>query len=355
MTLSRSQFKILSARTCFTLLLSLTLTGAVLRPAAAADEAKPAKDKVVAHPTALDKPVPESVDDLKIIQKQVKSVLDKVVPCTVGLQVNSKGGTSWQGSGVIVREDGFILTAGHVCGEPDNEVTVIMPDGKKLKGKSLGSNNGIDSGLIKITTEGKYPFVEMGNSKDVKNGDWCVCVGHPNGYKEGRSPVVRLGRILVHNDNHLQSDCTIVQGDSGGPLFDVDGKVIGINSRIGMTINSNLHVPVDTFRETWDRLAKGEVWGGTRFGNANAPYLGFSLNPDGNDTKITRVNRDSPAAKAGIKEGDILQKFDGAKVATDDELRALVKKKKPGDEVEVEVLRDKETLKMKIVIGKRSL
>src|SRR5438067_853762 len=84
------------------------------------------------------------------------------------------------------------------------------------------------------------------DSKDVKNGDWCVCVGHPGGYKEGRTPVVRVGRVLAHNDNHLQSDCTMVGGDSGGPLFDLDGKVIGINSRIGLTIASNIHVPVDT-------------------------------------------------------------------------------------------------------------
>src|SRR4029077_2949105 len=203
----------------------------------------------------------------------------------VGLQVNGKNGSSWQGSGVIVREDGYILTAGHVSGDPDSEVTVIFPDGTKLKGKSLGANNSIDSGLVKITKEGKYPFAEMGVSKDVKDGAWCVCIGHPGGYKEGRSPPVRLGRILSHNDNHLTSDCTMVGGDSGGPLFDMDGKVIGINSRIGMTINSNIHVPVDTYRETWDRLAKGEVWGGIRFGNPN--YMGFKLDSDKNDCTVT--------------------------------------------------------------------
>jgi serine protease Do len=345
MTLASSRLWRLSAHTS----LAFLLAGAALRPAFA-DETKPVKD--ITHPTALEKAIPENVDDLKAIQKQVKAVVEKVVPCTVGLQVNGKNGQSWQGSGVIVREDGYILTAGHVSGDADSEVTIILPDGKKLKGKSLGANNGIDSGLIKITTSGKYPFAEMGVSKDVKDGDWCVCVGHPGGYKDGRSPVVRLGRILAHNDNHLTSDCTMVGGDSGGPLFDMDGKVIGINSRIGMTINSNIHVPVDTYRETWDRLAKGEVWGGIRFGNPNAPYLGFTLS-DNNDTKIVEVAKGSPAEKAGIKVGDILEKFDGQKVESSDALRAVVRKKKPGDEVEVEVLRDNETLKLKLTIGKR--
>jgi serine protease Do len=350
MTLSRSRLWRLSTRTAFGLLITLCLAVSPIRQAVA-DEAKSAKDKQATHTTALDKPVPENVDDLKAIQTQVKKILEKVVPCTVGLQVNSKGG-SWQGSGVIVREDGYILTAGHVSGEKDNDVTVILPDGKKVKGKALGANNGIDSGMIKITTEGKWPYVEMGNSKDVKDGEWCVCVGHPGGYKEGRSPVVRVGRILGHNDNHLTSDCAMVGGDSGGPLFDLDGKVIGINSRIGATINTNIHVPVDTFRDTWDRLAQGEVWGGVRFGNPNAPYLGFTLG-DEKELKIAKVEKDSPASKAGIKVGDLLLKFDGHKVEDSNQLRTLVRGKKPGDEVEVEVQRDQETLKFRLVVTKR--
>jgi serine protease Do len=349
MTLSQPRLWKLPARTCLGLLLSLVLAGTALRPAVA-DDTKVSKEST--RPAALDKPVPENVEDLKVIQTQVKGVLEKVLPCTVGLQVNSKNGQSWQGSGVIVREDGYVITAGHVSGDADNEVTVILPDGKKLKAKSLGANNGIDSGLIKITTEGKYPFVEMGHSKDVKNGDWCVCVGHPGGYKEGRSPVVRVGRVLAHNDNHLQSDCTMVGGDSGGPLFDLDGKVIGINSRIGLTIASNIHVPVDTFRDTWDRLAKGEVWGGARFGNPNAPYLGFTLSDNG-DTKVVKVDKDSPAEKAGIEVGDVILSFDGQAVKNYDELRTIYRKKKPGDEVVIELQRDKETLKKTLKIGKR--
>ena len=348
MTLIHARLRNVSSPTGYALLFTLLLAGIAVRPIVA-DDVKVVKEPT--HPAALEKVVPENIDDLKVIQKQVKTVLDKVVPCTVGLQVNSKSG-SWQGSGVIVREDGFILTAGHVSGEAGNEVTVIMPDGKKLKGKSLGANNGIDSGLIKITTEGKYPYCEMGNSKDVKNGDWCVCVGHPGGYMEGRSPVVRVGRILVHNDNHLQSDCTMVGGDSGGPLFDIDGKVIGINSRIGLTIQSNIHVPVDTFRETWDRLAKGEVWGGTNLRNPNAPYLGFTLS-DNNDTKIVTVDKNSPAEKAGVKVGDAILKFDGEKVKNSDELRTIFRKKKIGDEVKIEVQREKETLEFKLVLARR--
>src|SRR5262245_41691139 len=97
------------------------------------------------QPAALDRPVPESVEDLKAIQKQLQKVLDKVVPCTVGVQV---GGAS--GSGVIISADGYVLTAGHVSGKPDQECVLILHDGKRVKGKTLGQNKDIDSGLIKI-------------------------------------------------------------------------------------------------------------------------------------------------------------------------------------------------------------
>src|SRR5687767_1631473 len=106
-----------------------------------ADEAK--------LPPVLDKPAPETIEDLKAIQKQVRSVLDKVMPSTVGLRIGQGSG-----SGVIISKDGYVLTAGHVSGKDGREATVILPDGRKLKGKTLGANHGIDSGLIKITDEG---------------------------------------------------------------------------------------------------------------------------------------------------------------------------------------------------------
>jgi len=303
-------------------------------------------------PGTLETNAPQSLDDLKAIQKQVKVVLEKVVPCTVGLQV---GGAS--GSGVLITADGYVLTAGHVSGKPDQDVVVILSDGSRVKGKTLGQNTGIDSGLIKITDkhEGPWPHAEMGNSAVVKLGQWVISTGHPGGYKKGRSPVVRLGRVQEANDDLIRSDCTLVGGDSGGPLFDLEGKVIGIHSRIGLTISTNIHVPVDTYRETWDRLAKSETWGG-RLGSrpATTPYLGLEFERDAPNCKIAEVKPDSPAAKAGLKVDDLVTKFDGSVVATFDDLLAHLRKKKPGDEVFLEVTRNKESLKLKVVIGKNA-
>jgi len=94
-----------------------------------------------------------------------------------------------------------------------------MPDGKRLKGKTLGGNTKIDSGMMKITTEGKYPFCELGKVSDMKKGTWCIAIGHPGGYKEGRSPVVRVGRILENNSEYVRTDCTLCGRRFGRPAI----------------------------------------------------------------------------------------------------------------------------------------
>src|SRR5262249_12626858 len=147
-------------------------------------------------------------------------------------------------------------------GTAGRPVTIIMPDGKRLKGETLGANRGIDSGMVKITDKGEWPYLEMGKSESLKRGQWCIAVGHPGGFRPGRPPVVRVGRVQDATKSLIRPDCTLVGGDSGGPLFDLDGRVIGIHSRISGSIAANIHVPVDTYRETFERLVKAEVWGG---------------------------------------------------------------------------------------------
>jgi serine protease Do len=295
-------------------------------------------------PSPAEKPAPESIEDLRAIEKQVEAVVAKVRAATVGVRVGPA-----QGSGVIISKDGYVLTAGHVSGKPDREVALIFPDGKSVKGKTLGANPGIDSGLIKITEEGEWPFVEMGKSGDLKRGQWVVALGHPGGFVNGRTPPVRLGRVLGSTAFLVRTDCALVGGDSGGPLFDLEGRVVGIHSRIGGTLTENVHVPVDSFRETWDALVKGEVIGR----DSNAAYLGVGGDPDGDECKVANVAAGSPAEKAGLKVGDIVTEFDGKKITSFPELSALVRKHKVGDEVKLTVRREGESVPLKATIGKR--
>lgn len=302
-------------------------------------------------PPAFMKPVPETVDDLKVIQAHVKKVIEQVMPAVVNVRVGMN-----QGSGVIVSEDGYILTAGHVSGDPDRDVVVIFPDGKEVKGKTLGWNKIIDSGMIKITTEGKYPFCPIGHSADLQKGQWCLAIGHPGGYKKGRSPPVRLGRVLDAGVALIRTDCTLVGGDSGGPLFDMQGRVIGIHSRILGGITQNIHVPVDTYTETWERLAKGEAWGKGLGVPSPSPKgtarLGLSADPDAKICRVVEVDPGSAADKAGLKIDDVVTGVNGKTVVTFDDLRAEVEKRSPGDTITLEVRRGEEMLKLTAKLGK---
>lgn len=293
-------------------------------------------------PPAVLNRLPESISDLKAFQDQTRIILKKVIPATVCLQVGSGSG-----SGVIVSKDGLILTAAHVTGEPGKNITIVMPDGKRVKGVSLGINRKIDSGMAKITTPGEWPFIELADPDTVKVGQWCIATGHPGGYSKGRSPVVRVGRIGTVNKFIVQTDCTLVGGDSGGPLFNMEGKIIGIHSRIGGGIVNNIHVPCGTFKETWDELVAGDAigealaWLGVRSGDSKDKCLLGAITPE------------SPAEKAGLKQGDVVLKFDGTAVKLYEDMINLLKKKRPGQSAKFLVLREGKEIELTAKLIKR--
>jgi serine protease Do len=271
-------------------------------------------------------------------------VIDKVIPCTVCLQVGNSSG-----SGVIISEDGLILTAGHVSGDPGRKITVVLHDGRRVEGVTLGrdSRGQIDSGMAQITTTGTWPYAELGVSKDLKPGQWCIATGHPGGVKRDRPPVVRVGRVVSRDETWVKSDCTLVGGDSGGPLFDMTGKVIGIHSRIGPPLTENIHVPADTYRDNWDQLVKSEVIGDVRV------YLGVQAYEDAKNCKLGQITKGSPADNAGLKSGDVITRFAGKEVGSYPEMVKLLQKQKPGDEVPLEIKRGDETKELRITLGKR--
>jgi serine protease Do len=288
-------------------------------------------------PAAFNKAMPENVADLKAMQTHVRALAARVIPAVVNIKIGMG-----QGSGVIVSADGYVLTAGHVSGTPGREAEITLADGRKVKGKTLGYNRSIDSGMIKIKGEGTWPHVAMGNSAALKKGQWCLAIGHPTGLKPGRAPVVRLGRVLDSGKALIRTDCTLVGGDSGGPLFDMDGKVIGIHSRIAGPLTANIHVPVDTYRENFERLARAED-----------PYIGVVGDPDSAECKILQVGPDTPAAKAGLKVNDVVVNFGGRRISDFESLRAQVQRYRPGQRVSVEVQRGDENVNLQLVIGNR--
>jgi serine protease Do len=301
-------------------------------------------------PAFLELSAPVNSQELRTMQDHVKKVLKKVIPATVGIRVGMAAG-----SGVIIDAEGHVLTAGHVSGRPDRNCEVILPNGKVLKAKTLGQNRLIDSGLIQIIDKpekGKtWDFIPMGDSSKLKPGQWCIAVGQPGGFRPGRSPVVRVGRVQVVNKGLIQTDCTLVGGDSGGPLFDMEGRVIGIHSRIANPITFNIHVPVNTYRETWEHLVKGTSWASTR--PPNAGYIGISFAFGSDNLVVSEITEKSPAENAGIKVGDIVTAINGKKLSRRSELAEYMESKKMDDEITLEIRRDDTSLTIKLKLGKR--
>ncbi|HMO14974.1 MAG TPA: trypsin-like peptidase domain-containing protein [Pirellulaceae bacterium] len=228
---------------------------------------------------------------LQPMQEHFITLVEKVRPATVGIVANGASG-----SGVIVSRDGFVLTAAHVISQPNVVATVILQDGTELKAITLGMNHDIDSGLLKITDDGKWPYLDMGESEPLKEGQWVMAIGHPGGFDGDRAPPIRVGRVISNSASVIQTDCTLVGGDSGGPLVDMQGDVIGIHSRIGGFLNQNYHVPVDTYLVNWDDLANKVVTGG---GVTAVPVkIGFTI--EGDSMIVTAVAKNGPAQKARI-------------------------------------------------------
>jgi serine protease Do len=305
---------------------------------------------------------PEDLAELKALQGRVKAVVDKTTPATVGILIGFGAG-----SGVIVSEDGLVLTAAHVIAggegplawksfEPGKDCLVVLPDGTRKKAKTLGINDRMDSGMIRIVdkgpNDGKWPFAPIAKSAALKKGQWVVSLGHPGGPKAGRPPVARLGRVESNTRDLVRTNCTLVGGDSGGPLFDLDGNVVGIHSRIGLTLAQNIHVPSDRFKDEWDQLVAGEVIG--RKPKGGTAVVGVVFPEDENDDAwLAEVEDGGPAGKAGLKPGDTITKFDGTPVKSVKQFRDLIKDKKPGDVVKLGVRRGTELLTLSVTLGRR--
>lgn len=296
-----------------------------------------------------------SVGDLVSLEKRVHGVAQKALPATVALVSD---GTGSSGSGVIVSKDGLILTAAHVIQGMKN-VDVYFPDGKKRVGKVLGANFSKDIGMVRMIDTGPWPFMEMGESKPLEAGDWLVALGHSAGFDPARTPPVRFGRVMSDGPgNYFTSDCTLIGGDSGGPLFNLDGKLVGINSSIGWSWKNNNHAGVDGFREDWDRLTAGETWGALQMNplaNPETPVLGIvmGMRDEGRGVRVQKVEPNSPAAAAGLRVGDMIVAVDQEPVLGGAELQQVLIKKEVGDLISLGLVRGSEKLKIDVELVKR--
>jgi serine protease Do len=197
---------------------------------------------------------PKSIGDLLQIEAQVEAVEQRMRSTVVGIR-DEEG----EGSGVIVSPAGLILTAGHVCLERGAVVTIILDDGREVKAETLGTCEWVDAGMLQLLGNETWPYAELGDSSAIELGQWCLIMGHPDGYVKNRPPVPRVGRVLFETPKEFQTDAPIIPGDSGGPVFDLAGKVIGIHSWISNDIDDNYHTSINAFIDNWDFMLTGSV------------------------------------------------------------------------------------------------
>jgi serine protease Do len=290
--------------------------------------------KLESTPPGLGFQTPATIADVKELEKRIQKVVEAVSPSVVAIGAG--------GSGVVVSRDGFVLCVAHVGERAGRNIAVTFPDGRKARGVTLGNCGDLDAGLMKITDPGPWPHVDMALSKELNKGQGCLALSYPVTFEHGKSPAVRIGRVLRNEAEVVVTDCTIMGGDSGGPLFDLQGKVVGISSTCDNSLQQNRHVPVDCFRKYWDRLAKGED-----FKSRNMVAL-LGLHPDTQtkEARLCSIDAGSPAEKADLKTGDTILKFDGKPVHAYIDLESLAMRHHPGCtcDIAIEVQRGQEVI-----------
>ena len=305
-----------------------------------------------ARPSVTDKKAPENRQDLDAIQHALTQVLPGARSATVCIELGEGSG-----SGVIVSEDGLVLTAAHVASGVNKDLTVVLEDGRKLKAVSLGVVADTDAAMVRITEKEKFPYVELDRKDTTRLGDWVFALGHSGGVDKERGSVVRLGRLVRMAESTIQSDCTLIGGDSGGPLFNLQGQLIGIHSRVGVWMGIDMHVPIQVFIKNWDGLLKAEFIGEGPFvkkAEKGKGFLGLATEARSEGgLKVTKVGKDTPAAKADFKEDDVLLKLNGSELKTREQLQEALKEMAEGDPLEFEVLRADKPLTLILKLGAR--
>ena len=264
------------------------------------------------------------------------------------------------GSGFVVSEDGYIVTNNHVVSNAD-EIFVKFSDGREYKTKLIGTSSEVDIAVLKIEANEKFKPLEFSDSDKIEIGQWSIAFGNPMGLNDSMTVGVisaagRSSLGIEEIENFIQTDAAINQGNSGGPLIDINGKVIGVNTAIlstsGGSVGLGFAIPSNLVSVVKDSIIST--------GKFEKPYIGVYLNnldsekikalniKSTNGVLIAKVIENGPAAKAGMQANDVVVAVNGKSVNSAGAFIGELAAKKIGETVELSIIRNSQTLKIRV-------
>lgn len=320
-----------------------------------------------------------TIEDKKNTDKQVTDLLEKSIDCVVGIsKIKDMGNTIFLndgvsklgiGSGIIVTEDGYILTNEHVSGSKYGKCYVTFENGGNFPADVVWSDSDLDLSIIKINVKG-LKAANLGDSNNIKIGEAVYAIGNPIGFefqKTVTSGIISATNRTIKFDendktiymsNLIQTDATINPGNSGGPLINLNGEVIGINSvkitsaeGIGFATPINIVKPIVEKLKIDGKFEEAEI-GIFAYDKNVIPYLNNGIKFE-SGIYVENISNDSAVKNSGLKIGDIITKIDNRDLNKMNDLREYIYTKKPGDEVTLFILRNRKQIDLKINLVKK--
>ena len=320
-----------------------------------------------------------TVEEKKEESKKIVEVIEEVNESIVGISKIKSSGSSifsengiselGMGTGVILSEDGYILTNWHVAGEKYSNCYITIENGKIYNGTVMWADSDLDLAIVKIAAKGLTP-IQIGDSDQVQVAEAVYAVGNPIGFEFQKtvtsgiiSAVDRTIKIeeenkLSYMEDLIQTDASINEGNSGGPLVNVNGEMIGITTiKIASVEGIGFAVPINTIKPIIQKfLQTGKfeeafigIYG---FDREVIPYLNGNIEFD-SGIYVDQVSVDGPSYKSGLQEGDIITQIDQVTLNKMSELRNYIYQKQPGDNVTLKILRNRREIEINITLGKR--
>ena len=321
----------------------------------------------------------QTVEEVQENSTKIADVIEKTTQSVVGISKLKNVGNSifsnntaeelGLGTGIIVTENGYILSNEHVTGSKYSKCYVTLEDGKTYDGTVMWSDTSLDLSITKIEAK-NLSYVTLGDSKEIRVGETVYAIGNPIGFEfrrtvtsgiisaKNRTIKLEENNSQVYMSDLIQTDATINPGNSGGPLITPSGEVVGINTvKITSAEGIGFAIPINVVKSVIESYKNTGAFeqatiGISAYDKEVIPYLNNNIKFE-EGIYVVQITKNGPADNTELKEGDIILSIDGKNLSTMNDLREYIYKKKPNDEVTLKITRGKINKEIKIVLGKR--